>query len=157
MVQAGLPPESVGASCCPIPHSGTSPPLCQSLGAPLLICVHWHVEQTCCVCEFSEPVSTHSHAELSLSLWHRHLSKMTLQSSMPPETVTDALAGAAVQAAEDRWGRRHLLSQLALERGAEDQARDQLQPGHLLQPPGGWACPTPAPPRARNWPDQMCP
>lgn len=100
MVHAGPPIGSTRPGSCPIPHSGPSPPLRQSPGALMLISVQWLVEQPRCVCEFSEFVSTHSHAELSLQ--HRYLSKMTLQSAMPPETVTDVLSGSAVQAAEDR-------------------------------------------------------
>lgn len=70
---------------------------------------------------------------------------------MPPGTVTDAFSGAAVQAAEDRWGCWLPLRQLAPENGAEDQARDKLQPSHLLQPPVGWVCSTAAPHSAWNW------
>lgn len=74
---------------------------------PIPGCPHAHFcslacGTACCVCEFSEFVNTHRHAELSLSLQHRHLSKMTLQSSMPRETVTDVLSGSAVLAAKDR-------------------------------------------------------
>lgn len=139
----------MGPSSCPIPHSDTSLPWAN----PWVPCFSfvfssmWNNPR--CVCEFSESLSTHSHAELSL--WQRHLSKMTLQSSMPPGTVTDAFSGTAVQAAEDRWGCWLLLRQLAAEKGVEDQDRDKLQLGHLLQPALGWACPTAAPHSAWNW------
>lgn len=116
-------------------HAGTSLPLCQSLCALMLICVHWHVEQPCCVCEFSVSIGAHSHAELSPA-------QTFVKNDTPAIHATGdsdrCASGAAVQASEDRWCCWHSLSQLALKRGAEEQDGDKLLPGHLLQPPQGW-------------------
>lgn len=84
-----------------------SPALCcllflafQSIAALVLICVCQRTEQPFCVCVFSICKYPQPHRACQ----HRHLSKMTRQSSMPPETVTDALSSPTIQAVEDRWG-----------------------------------------------------